>query len=306
MSNRSLDHNQIHSYKITMKSKILFLAFALLRTHLLGQDALSDMVAVSASYSIVPDKKIDGLNTEVGLDQWEFQAPLFYKKIDSWMFAAGLRYQTTGLDFSDATILDENRLQSVDLAFFLSKKQSDTLDWIFLFNPNLAGDFEDIDGDAMNYMTIAAAKWKASESFEWIFGAVYTTGLGDDLFVPAIGFTWKPTEVSSLLFAGPIIRYKYEISDSLDLILGGQFKGNRWNTQSNQYTGTKQERNFRLRSYRISASMQWNLNKNHALYATGGIDFARSVEIELLNGTKLLDRDLKSAPSFELGYKYRF
>jgi opacity protein-like surface antigen len=135
---------------------------------------------------------------------------------------------------------------------------------------------------------------------------VYTTGLGDDLFVPAVGFTWEPSDRSSLLFAGPIIRYKYGFSDSLDLVLSGGFSGNRWNTQSTKYTGTKQERNFRLRSYRVSASLKWNMDEHHALFATGGIDFARIAEIELLNETELLDRDLKSAPSLELGYKYQF
>ena len=66
------------------------------------------MAAIRASYSNVPDRKIDGLTTEVGYDQWEAQAPFFYKKLDSWMFAAGLRYQTTGLDFSDKALLDED------------------------------------------------------------------------------------------------------------------------------------------------------------------------------------------------------
>lgn len=289
-----------------MRLFFLLLTLSLSCYHLNGQGAMSEMAAIRASYSVVSDKKIDGLTTEIGLDQWEVQAPFFYKKIDSWMLAAGLRYQTTGLDFSDSSLLDEDRLHSIDLAFFIGKKQSETLDWIFLFNPSLAGDLEDIDSDAMNYMTIAGAKWKASETFEWIFGAVYTTGLGDDLFVPAIGFTWNPTDKSSLLFAGPIIRYKYSISDSLSLVLGGQFSGNRWNTQSTKYTGLKQERNLRIRSYRISASLQWNFIDNHSVFATGGVDFARKSEIELLDETKLLDRDIKTAPSFEVGYMYQF
>ena len=287
-------------------SLVILCSFVIISFNLRGQGAISEMAAIRASYSNVPDRKIDGLTTEVGYDQWEAQAPFFYKKLDSWMFAAGLRYQTTGLDFSDKALLDEDRLHSIDLAFFISKKQSDTLDWIFLFNPNLAGDLKDTDSDAMNYMTILGAKWKASETFEWIFGAVYTTGLGDDLFVPAVGFSWEPSEKSNLLFAGPIIRYKYEISEPLSFILAGQFTGNRWNTQSTSYTGSKQERNFRLRSYRISAGIQWSLTENHGVFLNGGIDLARKVEIELLNGTELLDRDIKSTPSFEIGYSYQF
>jgi hypothetical protein len=48
------------------------------------------------------------------------------------------------------------------------------------------------------------------------------------------------------------------------------------------------------------------MDEHHTLCATGGIDFARIAEIELLNETELLDRDLKSAPSLEVGYKYQF
>ena len=88
---------------------------------LFGQGAMSEMAAIKASYSSVPNKTIEGSNNEIGFDQWEIRAPIFYKKLDSWMLAAGLRYQSTGLDFSDANLLDEDRLHSLDLAFFISK-----------------------------------------------------------------------------------------------------------------------------------------------------------------------------------------
>ena len=105
------------------------------------------------------------------------------------------------------------------------------MDWLLLFNPTLAGDYENTNSDAFNYLTIAGAKWKQTENLQWIFGAVYTTGIGDDLFVPAVGLIWEPSDRSNVVFAGPIIRYNYEISDSLELNLGGQFVGNRWNTK---------------------------------------------------------------------------
>ena len=130
----------------------------------------------------------------------------------------------------------------------------------------------------MNYMTILGAKWKASETFEWIFGAVYTTGLGDDLFVPAVGFSWEPQKNQNCYSPGQSSDINTKISEPLSFILAGQFTGNRWNTQSTSYTGSKQERNFRLRSYRISAGIQWNLTENHGVFLNGGIDLARKVE----------------------------
>ena len=266
-----------------------------------GQDFISDAAAIRFSYSNTPDREIEGTNTEVGLSQWAAMSPIFFHKGESWSFGAGFRYESTNLDFSDTSAFDENHLHSIDLPLFFSKTQSDTLDWMFLFNPTLAGDYEQVDGDSLNYLAIGGARWKRSETFEWFFGAVYTTGFDDDLFLPAIGFHWKPSEKSDFFFAGPIVRYRYSLSDSFDLILGGNLTGNRWNTEAGYG-----ERDFRLRSYRLSLALQWNLAEKHAVFAGIGTEFAREVEIKNANGTTLLERDLDAAPNFEIGYRFRF
>jgi len=268
-----------------------------------AQEGMSDLAAVRLAYESSSDREIKGTTDEIGYDQWEIRTPVFFKEAGDWKFAAGVRYQSTNLDFTDSTVLDEDRLHSLDLAFFLSKKSSDTLDWLFLFNPTLAGDYENTDNDAFNYLTIAGAKWKQSENLQWIFGAVYTTGIGDDLFVPAIGLIWEPSDRSSFVFAGPIIRYSYQHSDSLALKLGGQFVGNRWNTEA-IYGGSLEERNVRYRSYRVSANLQWNLGDHHSIFAGGGYDFAGEFEIE--SPTLNTDRDVESGGVFEIGYQYQF
>ena len=100
-------------------SLVILCSFVIISFNLRGQCHFGN-----GGYSCIlfkcTDRKIDGLTTEVGYDQWEAQA-FFYKKLDSWMFAAGLRYQTTGLDFSDKALLDEDRLHSIDLAFYKQK-----------------------------------------------------------------------------------------------------------------------------------------------------------------------------------------
>ncbi|HAD20929.1 MAG TPA: hypothetical protein DCF87_02305, partial [Opitutae bacterium] len=149
-----------------------------------AQEGMSDLAAIRVAYESGSDRVIKGTTDEIGYDQWEIRTPVFFKEAGDWKFAAGVRYQSVDLDFTDSNDLDEDRLHSLDLAFFLSKKSSDTLDWLFLFNPTLAGDYENTDSDAFNYLTIAGAKWKQSDNLQWIFGAVYTTGIGDDLFVP--------------------------------------------------------------------------------------------------------------------------
>ena len=262
-------------------ASVLFLT-SLFPAFLSGQDFVSDVAAIRISHSWVPDRKIEGLSTEVGLSEWSVMSPIFYHKSETWSFGAGLRYESTSLDFSDSATLDEDRLQSIDLPLFLGMEQSEKIQWVLMLNPSLSGDFEQVDGDTLNYLLLGGARYRKSETFEWFFGAVYSTGLDDDLF-------------------GPILRYRYSFTDSLDLVLAGNLSGNRWNTEAGYG-----ERDLRLRSYRLSLGLQWNLFEKHAVFAAVGTEFAREVEIKNSAGTTLMERDLKTAPSFELGYRFRF
>ena len=51
-------------------------------------------------------------------------------------------------------------LHAIDLPVFAAYDQSDNLQWIFLFNPTLSGDFDHVSADGMNYMTMAGARYK--------------------------------------------------------------------------------------------------------------------------------------------------
>ena len=155
----------------------------------------------------------------------------------------------------------------------------------------------------MNYMALAGVRWKQSETFQWIFGAFYSTGFDDDMFLPAIGFMWEPSDQMYLVFAGPIIRYRYSLTDSIDWILGGQFSGNRWKTEGQYVGGNDPE--FAMTAYRLYTTLQWNTSEKHGVFASIGAELGREVALKYTNGVES-DRDLKSAPSFEIGYRYRF
>ena len=268
-----------------------------------AQDFISDSAAIKISYGSTPDRNVEGTNIEVGGSQWELMTPLYYHDGGNWSFGAGLRYQSTDIDISDATFLNEDQLHSLELALFLSKDYSDTLKGIALFAPGMAGDFDATGSDAMNYMALAGVRWLQSETFQWIFGAFYSTGFDDDMFLPAVGFMWEPSDQMDLVFAGPIIRYRYSLSDSVDWILGGQFSGNRWKTEG-QYTGGN-DPEFAMTAYRLYTTLQWNPSEQHGVFASIGAELGREVALKYTNGVES-DQDLKSAPSFEIGYRFRF
>ena len=285
--------------------KKIALIFTLIASHLVltAQDFISDSAAIKISYGSSPDRKVEGTNVEIGGSQWELMTPLYYHDGGDWSFGAGLRYQSTDIDISDSSFLMEDHLQSLELALFLSKDYSDTLKGIALFVPGMAGDFDATGSDAMNYMALAGVRWQKSETFQWIFGAFYSTGFDDDMFLPAIGFMWEPSDQMDLVFAGPIIRYRYSLSDSVDWILGGQFSGNRWKTEG-QYTGGN-DPEFAMTAYRLYTTLQWNTSEKHGVFASIGAELGREVALKYTNGVES-DQDLKSAPSFEIGYRFRF
>mgnify|MGYP001476258082 FL=1 len=288
--------------------KPTLIALCLIPTFFLqAQDFMSDSAAIKVSYGYSPDRKVDGTNVEIGGSQWELMTPLYYHDGGDWSLGAGLRYQSTDIDISDVTFLKEDHLQSLELALFLSKDYSDSLKGIALFVPGMSGDFETTGGDAMNYMAMAGVRWKKSETFQWIFGAFYSTGFDDDMFLPAVGFMWEPSDKADLVFAGPIIRYRYSLSESFDWIAGGQFSGNRWLTEADYNDGAGDvEKEFSMQAYRLYTTIQWNPTEKHGVFATLGAELGREVELKNAAGTTLAERDLKSAPSFEVGYRFRF
>ena len=288
--------------------KPTLIALCLLPTFFLqAQDFMSDSAAIKVSYGSSPDRKVEGTDIEIGGSQWELMTPLYYHDGGDWSLGAGLRYQSTDIDISDVTFLKEDHLQSLEIALFLSKDYSDSLKGIALFVPGMSGDFETTGGDAMNYMAMAGVRWKKSETFQWLFGAFYSTGFDDDIFLPAVGFMWEPSDKADLVFAGPIIRYRYSLTESFDWIAGGQFSGNRWLTEADYNDGAGVvEKEFSMQAYRLYTTIQWNPTEKHGVFATLGAELGREVELKNAAGTTLAERDLKSAPSFEVGYRFRF
>ncbi len=290
-----------------MKISAHLLFFCIISCEAFGQDFISDSAAIKISFGTSPDRKVEGTDVEIGGSQWELMTPLYYHDGGNWTFGAGLRYQNTDIDISDSTFLKENHLQSLELALFLSKDYSDSLKGIALFVPGMSGDFEASGSDAMNYMALAGVRWQQSEAFQWIFGAFYSTGFDDDIFLPAIGFMWEPSDRADLVFAGPIVRYRYSLSDSIDWIAGGQFAGNRWLTEADYGGGQGVvEREFSMKAYRLYTTLQWNPSEKHGVFASVGAELGREVELKDGSGLTLAERDLKSAPTFEVGYRYRF
>ena len=287
-----------------MKLSALLLFSLISPLLIFGQDFITDSAAIKISYGCSPDRKVEGTNVDIGGSQFELMTPLYYHDGGDWSFGAGLRYQNTDIDVSDSSFLNEDNLQSLEVALFLSKDYSESLKGIALFVPGMSGDFKNTGNDAMNYMALAGVRWKRSETFQWIFGAFYSTGFDDDMLLPAVGFMWEPSDRADLVFAGPIIRYRYSLSDSIDWIVGGQFSGNRWKTEG-QYTGGNNDPEFAMTAYRLYTSLQWNPYEKHGIFVSAGAELGREVSLQYTNGLEL-ERDLKSAPSFEIGYRFRF
>ncbi|MFP6887772.1 MAG: DUF6268 family outer membrane beta-barrel protein [Opitutales bacterium] len=278
---------------------LLLLALSWSTAH--GQDLAKEIAAVRFSVENVSTSRVKGTGIDVSTFELGVFSPIFYKKIESWSLGAAARYEWTDLEFTDKNLLEEQSLHALDLPLFLAKEQSEELMWFLLFNPTLASDFDHIENDSFHYLTIFGARYKTSETFQWLLGALYSTGYDDDLFLPALGFQWKLSEQAQLLFAGPVIRFQYSLSEKLDWILFSQPSGTKWNTRAGYG-----KRDVRMRGLSLGTSLQWEFTNQHSLILSAGWQLAREIEIKDASGTTLLERDLETAPFVETGYRYHF
>lgn len=289
-----------------MKKTIWIISTWLLGTSLSHSQILNfGQPSINGAINHVVAADIDGTNTDISTTELRFNAPIYRLDLAGWNGGVSIRYTYTDLSFASPTLLDESDLHSLDIPLFLSKESSENLSWVLMATPNLSGDYNDIDSDTMNYSLLGGARYKRSDTFEWLFGFFYTTGFEDDLFVPAIGFMWDISDNSQLTVAGPIVRYSHNLTDRVTWSLNGSFAGNRWDTQSD-YGGGKEDREFRLRSYRVSTQVEMNITDKQQLFAGIGWDLAREVEIKNGAGATLVEEDVEEAPVFELGYRFLF
>ena len=186
-----------------------------------------------------------------------------------------IRYQSTDFEVSDATLLNEDRLHSLGWLFF-EQKVIGSFRLALPVQPNWR-EFRKHGRDAMNYLTLAGVKWKkvkaSSGSSEPFIPLVSETIF---LSLQLVSFGSLRVQVlpsPDRLFTTP------RFSELLSLNLGGQFTGNRWNTEAN-YGGNLEQRDFRFRAYRLFANLQWSLNEHHSVFAGTGYDFAGEMEIE--------------------------
>ena len=302
----ALSRHQHINFILKMKKTFLLLTTCLLGTSLSYSQILNfGQPSLNGTINHVVAADIDGTNTDLSTTELRFNAPIYKFDVAGWTGGLGVTYTHTNLNFASSTLLDESELHSLDVPFFLTRQSSENLSWILMGTPNLSGDYNDIDSDTMNYSLLGGARYKRSDSFEWLFGFFYTTGFEDDLFVPAIGFIWDISDDSQLTFVGPFVRYSYDLSNNITWSLNGGFAGNRWDTQSDYASGVD-DREFRLRSYRISTQIEMNLSEKQELFAGIGFDLAREVEIKNGIGTSLIEEDVEEAPFFEIGYRYSF
>ena len=288
------------------KSKTILLTINLaLPCFLSSQSFMSDSRGIKASFNYVSDEKDKGSVTEVGMSQWSANIPAFYFSNDKWSLGGGLGYEMTELRFSDTSLINEDSLHSLNIPLFLQYARSDKLQYLAMLNPNIAGDYESISSDSLFYSVLVGARYNQSEKLKWLLGAFYSNGFDDDFLVPAIGFQWKIGDRSELVVGGPIIRYSHNVSKSFDLLLEGRFASNRWNTTA-KYTGMPEDRDLRIRAYRLTGSIQWNFTERQSAFISIGRDFAREIEIQNKSDQAIYSRNMNEACVTEIGYRLNF
>lgn len=154
--------------------------------------------------------------------------------------------------------------------------------------------------------TILTTKYY-TDSFNAIYGALYTYSFGEGLLLPILGFTWKTSADSRLLFILPV-KISYELTMSkknkLDIFL--EAKGTRSVIKNNNsFSGASENLKYRYHEVNLATRYSVELDPESTMFFEAG--FKANRQVNLLNSNQeLYNKEIKSDPYIGVGFKVGF
>lgn len=228
-------------------------------------------------------------------------SPLFHHRIGDVHIVPGFGFRSTRFDTSIDQLLTERTLSSIRLPLVVLHDLSE--DWIYggMIMPGFSGDLS--NGD--NFSLSAAFGVGRQVNSELIVGAgaFYSRGFNDDLFVPGIVFSWRPSLRWEISFLGPFASVTYALNDDWFASVIGQYDAITWNIEADDQGP---ERDISSNSFRVGLRLEKRISDLFWINLTGGLSTAREITIEDLDNHTLQEDDLDAAPFIQVGGNVRF
>ncbi len=165
--------------------------------------------------------------------------------------------------------------------------------------PGIHSDFEEVDSDDWRVDGSALLSYSTDKSLVWMAGAAIGEEFGEAKAFPIGGVRWTPNETWTLDIFFPRPRIQYAVSDSFHLFLFGEPSGGEWNVGDKDVQVDVQQK-----GYRVGAGLEFAVAEKSWLYATGGTESGRELQIAL-NDDEVFDDevDLDDQAFFRVGFR---
>ncbi len=167
--------------------------------------------------------------------------------------------------------------------------------------PSFSGDLSNSDNFSIS---VALGVGHAFNPRFNLFGGVYYShGFDDDLLLPGIGFTWRPTNRIEAYLLPPVGGISYSINECWIISLAGFFDSPTWHVEADS---RGPDRDINYQSLRIGVKLETKLAKHCWAYVTGGVSFAKELTVEDLKSHTLQDDEVDAGGFVRAGLNLRF
>lgn len=227
---------------------------------------------------------------EVDYYQGRFYTPLTPAGIDlgpQTKLYFELDYTYTNLDIPTVGDIDLHKI-SVPITLFHDFANSP---WSFFATaaPEIATDFESINGDDFGINGAIAARYEFSENLSAFAGIAYTRSLGDPGVYPLLGLDWRISDNTALQISGSTATLSHRISDSLIVRAGTYATGGYWNIEE---SGLEADLGFV--THNVGIGIDYALTENVWLSIWGGTTIGNEIALEEPGGGSRTEQDLDS------------
>ena len=261
-----------------------------------------DILVGAFTYQYLFGADFDTLPGEVSADEFSAFFPVLLLSNDRMRVMTYLNYRATSFDTSVPNLLPEGTLHTIRLPVTFLYDYSEK--WLIggMVMPGLSGDMNSTS-DAFSFSVVAGVGYKQNPDLRWFGGVFYSQGFDDDILTPGLGVMWNPTPKWSVNVLPPFANASWRFHENYALTLFGRYESATWNVEADS---AGPDRDVAMSSLRVGLRLERRLSDHFWAQISGGVSFAREMEIETLSSATLQEDDVDAAPFVQAGVNIRF
>ncbi len=227
--------------------------------------------------------RADASGGDRGLEVQQFGVnvpiPLLMDDGSNLRVVAGIRYRWNELKLDGfEPIGGDLNLHRLQLAtnFWITGRDERRTFWLRA-EPGIHSDFETITSDDFTFTALALCSHQWREDWKVIFGGYFSTDLGRELLLPALGLIWEPNSRWVVSLTAPRVAVTHAPADGWLLRAFAYPGGARWNVEVPE---TGENLNLEYQAIRLGSSLERNLAGPLWFYVEGGYQLAQEIGFE--------------------------